>query len=59
MSNTNTELAKVYSQWAQSAVAAPEDPLDRLDDEELVFEMLKRGYAVAKMGPQDMAEAMK
>lgn len=37
----------------------PRDPLEEASDQELVFELLKRGYAVAKMDPQDLAESLK
>jgi hypothetical protein len=53
------ELTENQSRVYATQTYPVEDPLDRLDDEELVFEMLKRGYAVAKMDVQDMAEAMK
>lgn len=55
-----------YTDWRSTYIATPgvknagyQVALDSFDDEELVFEMLKRGYAVAKMDVQDMAEAMK
>lgn len=42
-----------------AAQAVPYDPLEKITDEELIFEMIKRGYAVAKMDAQDLAESMK
>lgn len=50
-----------YVSYGGGGAAVPKkaDPLAEASDEELVFEMLKRGYAVAKMDAQDLAEGLK
>jgi hypothetical protein len=62
MSSSNTSSANTwYSSrpYPVGGIIKPEpvDPLSTIGDQELVFELIKRGYAVAKMDPQDMAEA--
>jgi hypothetical protein len=35
----------------------PIDPIEAAADDELIFELIKRGYAVAKMPAEDLAKA--
>jgi hypothetical protein len=61
MSEVMSGDGKIYysgSNWtsAGAGAAAPKDPLESASDQELIFEMLKRGYAVAKMDAQELAE---
>lgn len=41
------------------AQTRPKDPIDEATDDRLILELIKRGYCVAKMSPDEMVEASK
>jgi hypothetical protein len=50
-----------YSNWTTSRTytaptPAPLDPIESAGDDVLILELVKRGYAVAKMPPEKLAE---
>jgi hypothetical protein len=53
----------LLSEWGYSGPHRPSskiiDPIEAAGDDVLILELVKRGYAVAKMPPEKLAEAAK
>jgi hypothetical protein len=46
------------AQVQQKPKAKPTDPIETAADDELIFELIKRGYAVAKMPADELAKVV-
>lgn len=56
MGDTNWYSSSIYS--APVPTAKPADPIKDAPDDVLIFELIERGYAVAKMRPDELANEL-
>lgn len=51
-------IKKMNTQWAAQKMSPPKPLVESHDDATLIMEMLRRGFAVAKMPARDLAEEL-